>query len=255
MAPVDDPTIAETPRSAARRRLTEPPERYDIQQLLGEGGMGRVYRAHDTKLGRDVAIKMLDRELQGPDKTQQRERFVREARAAARLLHPNIAVVHDVDADAGWLVMELVEGESLRDVLSRGSLGTIHVRRIAEQVLAALDAAHAAGIIHRDVKPSNIVEMKTGSVKLVDFGVARLVDVEVTRTGESMGTPAYMAPEQLRGGAVDGRTDLYALGATLYELITGNRMIAFESPGPAAIEKIRGVRGWRLSRRPCCRGR
>jgi tetratricopeptide (TPR) repeat protein len=236
----DDPTVANTPRGSAKRALTDPPEpeRYKIEKLLGEGGMGRVYRAHDTRLGRDVAIKMIDNALQGPDKTQQRERFVREAKAAARLVHPNIAVVHDVDAEAGWLVMELVEGESLRDVLAKGPLEPALVRRVAEQVLAALDAAHAAGIIHRDVKPSNIVLQPSGNVKLVDFGVARLVDMEVTRTGENVGTPAYMAPEQIRGGAIDARTDLYALGATLYELITGARMIAFESPGPQAQEKI-----------------
>src|SRR6185503_20065470 len=122
--------------------------------------------------------------------------------------------------------------------LAKGPLEPALVRKVAEQVLAALDAAHAAGIIHRDVKPSNIVLQPSGSVKLVDFGVARLVDMEVTRTGENVGTPAYMAPEQIRGGAIDGRTDLYALGATLYELVTGARMIAFESPGPQAIEKI-----------------
>jgi tetratricopeptide (TPR) repeat protein len=134
--------------------------------------------------------------------------------------------------------MELVEGESLRDVLAKGPLDPVLVRKVAEQVLSALDAAHAAGIIHRDVKPSNIVLQPSGNVKLVDFGVARLVDMEVTRTGENVGTPAYMAPEQIRGGSVDARTDLYALGATLYELVTGARMVAFESPGPQAIEKI-----------------
>ncbi|HUS32650.1 MAG TPA: protein kinase [Kofleriaceae bacterium] len=240
MSNQDDPTVANTPRGTAKRALTEPPQpdRYTIVKLLGEGGMGRVYRAHDTRLGRDVAIKMIDVGLQGPDKTQQRERFVREAKAAARLVHPNIAVVHDVDAEAGWLVMELVEGEALREVLAKGPLEAPLVRKVAEQVLAALDAAHGAGIIHRDVKPSNIVLQPNGNVKLVDFGVARLIDMEVTRTGENVGTPAYMAPEQIRGGAIDGRTDLYALGATLYELVTGARMIAFESPGPQAQDKI-----------------
>ena len=237
MSAQDDPTVAETPRSAGRRMKTEPPERYQLLGIIGEGGMGRVYRAHDTTLGRDVAVKMIEKALPGPDKTAQRERFVREARAAARLLHPNIAVIHDVDPEAGFLVMELVEGETLRDVGARGVVAPALVRRIAEQVLAALDAAHAAGIIHRDIKPSNIM-IRSGHVKLVDFGVARLVDADMTKTGEQVGTPAYMAPEQMRGAQVDARTDLYSLGATLYELVTGERMIAFESPSAQQLAKI-----------------
>jgi tetratricopeptide (TPR) repeat protein len=201
--------------------------------------MGRVYRAHDTTLGRDVAIKLLETTmLHGPERTQQRERFVREARAAARLLHPNIAVVHDVDPDAGWLVMELVEGESLRAMLARGPLPPVVVASILEQVLAALDAAHAAGVIHRDIKPSNIMLAAGQRVKLVDFGVARIVDAMVTRTGDHLGTPAYMAPEQIRGAPVDARTDLYSLGATAYELVTGDRVAAFESPGPATLARL-----------------
>ena len=237
MSAQEDPTVAETPRSAGRRLETEPPERYQLLNIIGEGGMGRVYRAHDTTLGRDVAVKMIETPLAGPDRTAQRDRFVREARAAARLLHPNIAVIHDVDPDAGFLVMELVEGETVRDVAARGTLAPSLVRTVAEQVLAALDAAHAAGIIHRDVKPSNIM-IANGHVKLVDFGVARLVDADLTRTGEQVGTPAYMAPEQMRGAQVDARTDLYGLGATLYELVTGERMIAFESPSTEQLAKV-----------------
>jgi tRNA A-37 threonylcarbamoyl transferase component Bud32/tetratricopeptide (TPR) repeat protein len=236
----DDPTVAETPSAGKRRALTEPPpERYQIVGQIGEGGMGRVYRARDTTLGRDVAIKLIESgELRGPDRTQQRERFVREARAAARLLHPNIAVVHDVDPEAGWLVMELVEGESLRDRMEKGRLEPALVARVAAQVLAALECAHAAGVIHRDIKPSNIMIGADDRVKLVDFGVARLVDVDVTRTGDQVGTPAYMAPEQVRGAAIDARTDLYSLGATLYELVVGERMAAFESPTPATLAKL-----------------
>ena len=200
--------------------------------------MGRVYRAHDTTLGRDVAIKLIECPLAGPDQTQQRERFVREARAAARLVHPNIVAVHDVDPDAGWLVMELVDGRSLKDVAADGPLAPALVRAIAEQILRALDAAHAAGVIHRDVKPSNIILSAAGKATLVDFGVARLVDAELTRTGEHLGTPAYMAPEQVRGASVDARTDLYSLAATLYELVTGTRMVAFEAPGDAAVAEI-----------------
>ncbi|HEY1556151.1 MAG TPA: protein kinase, partial [Kofleriaceae bacterium] len=161
-----------------------------------------------------------------------------EARAAARLHHPNIAVVHDVDPDAGWLVMELVEGRSLRVELEQGPLAPALVARIAAQMFAALAAAHEAGIIHRDVKPSNIMLGPDRSVKLVDFGVARLVDTDVVDTGGQVGTPAYMAPEQVRGGAIDGRTDLYGAGATLYELVVGERMVAFETPTAAMLDKL-----------------
>ena len=136
--------------------------------------MGRVYRAHDTTLGRDVAIKLIESSaLQGPGRTLQRQRFAREARAAARIQHPRIAVVHDVDPEAGWLVMELVDGTSLRTAMERGPLAAELVARIAAQVLDALAAAHAAGVIHRDIKPSNIMLGPDGGVKLVDFGIAR----------------------------------------------------------------------------------
>ena len=169
---------------------------------------------------------------------------MREARAAARLVHPNIVAVHDVDPEAGWLVMELVEGESLRDRAERGALPPALVARDRRAGAGgARRRAHAAGVIHRDIKPSNIMVGADDRVKLVDFGVARLVDVEVTRTGESLGTPAYMAPEQMRGAPIDARTDLYALGATLYELVTGERMIAFESPSADDAREARvGVR-------------
>ncbi len=245
----DATTHAETPRAANRKAgAVDPPSRYRLMEVIGEGGMGRVYRAHDTTLGRDVAIKIIETELPaGPDKTQQRERFVREARAAARLVHPNIVAVHDVDPEAGWLVMDLVEGKSLRELAGTGPLPAPLVRTIAAQVLSALAAAHASGVIHRDIKPSNIIIGAGDKITLVDFGVARLMDVELTKTGDSLGTPAYMAPEQIRGGTVDARTDLYALGATLYELVTGTRMIAFESPGAEAMAQIdkacRGDRG------------
>ncbi len=232
-----DMTVPDAP-GANRDRPDGLPHRYRLLDVIGEGGMGRVFRAHDATLGRDVAIKVIEKDLPGSDKTQQRVRFVREARAAARLAHPNIVAVHDVDPDAGWLVMELVEGESLRETVARGPSAPALVRRIAEQVLAALDAAHAAGVVHRDIKPSNIIIDRAGKITLVDFGVARLVDAELTRTGESLGTPAYMAPEQVRGTTVDERTDLYGLGATLYELVTRERMVAFESPSNDSLAQL-----------------
>jgi tetratricopeptide (TPR) repeat protein/predicted Ser/Thr protein kinase len=239
----DDATIAETPRAGAGKRVAGLPDRYRIVETLGEGGMGRVYRAHDTVLGRDVAIKVIERAQAGPDQTLQRERFVREAQAAARLAHPNIVTVHDVDPEAGWLVMELIEGVSLRDLAEQGRVPPATLRSIADQILAALDAAHAAGIIHRDVKPSNIIVGSAGKVTLVDFGVARLVYADLTRTGENVGTPAYMAPEQVRGRAVDARTDLYGLGATLYEQVMGERILAFESPGPEVVRRLEAACG------------
>jgi serine/threonine protein kinase len=232
-----DVTLPETPKGVALgdNRPQKLPSRYRIADVIGEGGMGRVFRAHDAKLGRDVAIKIIEIGLGGTDGSKQRERFAREARAAARLAHPNIVAVHDVDAEVGYLVMDLVDGKSLAEL---GQAPPPMVRSIAEQVLSALDAAHAAGVIHRDVKPSNVIVDASGKATLVDFGVARLVDAEMTRTGEAIGTPAYMAPEQLRGAAVDERTDLYGLGATLYEVVTGDRMVAFESPGEAAMAKL-----------------
>ncbi len=233
-----DVTLPETPKGVAGGERPPLPSRYRIQGVIGEGGMGKVFRAHDSTLGRDVAIKVIEIGIGGTDSTKQRERFAREARAAARLAHPNIVAVHDVDPEAGWLVMDLIEGKSLADDVERGAAPPAFVRRVAREVLSALDAAHAAGVIHRDVKPSNVIIDSSGKATLVDFGVARLVDAEMTRTGESIGTPAYMAPEQLRGGAVDERTDLYGLGATLFELITGERMVAFESPGEAAMAKL-----------------
>jgi tRNA A-37 threonylcarbamoyl transferase component Bud32/tetratricopeptide (TPR) repeat protein len=234
----DDATTTDTPHAAERKQVELPP-RYRLHEILGQGGTGKVYRAHDRTLGRDVAIKITETTVPGPDNVLQRERFVREARAAARLVHPHIVAVHDVDPDAGWLVMDLVEGESLRQVAARGVSVPSLVRTIAEQVLSALDAAHAAGVVHRDIKPSNIILGKRDKVTLVDFGVAHLVDVEMTRVGESLGTPAYMAPEQIRGAVVDARTDLYGLGGTLYELVTGQRMVAFESPSAESLALLK----------------
>jgi tetratricopeptide (TPR) repeat protein len=215
------------------------PSRYQLLEVIGLGGMGRVYRAHDVTLGRDVAIKVLDHPPK--DSTQQRERFVREAQATARLVHPNIVAVHDVDGDAGWLVMALIDGKTLRELPLPSPPD--RVRSIALQVIDALIAAHGAGVVHRDIKPSNIMLDSMGHATLVDFGVARLLDGELTKTGESLGTPAYMAPEQMRGGTVDARSDLYGLGATLYELVTGEKMIAFESPNAKTLAKVRAACG------------
>jgi tetratricopeptide (TPR) repeat protein len=194
--------------------------RFRVKRLLGTGGMGVVVEVHDLVLHRDVAVKLLY-----ASEDDARTRFLREARAAGTLRHPGIVTVHDVDPDAGFIVMELVTGGSLAERLAREScLPPAEVRRIASALLAALEVAHAAGIVHRDVKPANILFDDQGMVKLADFGIASFGDSQLTSTGVRIGTPDYMAPEQLRGRACDRRADIYAAGATLYEAATGRKL-------------------------------
>jgi serine/threonine protein kinase len=186
---------------------------YRVEAPLGQGGMGRVFRATDTRLHRRVAIKVPEERFS--------ERFEREARAIAALNHPHICTLHDVGPD--YLVMELVEGETLAARLSRGRLPLEQTVEFGAQVAGALAAAHARGIVHRDLKPANIMLTKSG-VKLLDFGLSRTFnDVHATADWERMGTPAYMAPEQLDGRATDARTDIYAFGLVLHEMATGSR--------------------------------
>ncbi|GAA4619076.1 hypothetical protein GCM10023195_86120 [Actinoallomurus liliacearum] len=213
--------------------------RYRILELIGRGGMGRVWRAYDAELDREVAVK----ELRLPDEiddTERREwyaRVAREARAAARLHHPGIVALHDrVIGDDGrpWLVMELVAGGSLDDVLRTG--GPLPVRRVADigrQMLDALAAAHAKGIVHRDVKPANVL-LDGDRAVLTDFGIAVLEgDATLTKSGIQLGTPAYMSPEQVRGHAATPRSDLWALGATLYAAVEGRP--PFQGPTHGAV--------------------
>ncbi len=201
----------------------ELPSRFEVKRTIGRGGMGVVLEVHDRSLGRDVAVKVLPRETHGDQSV--RARFAREARAAGALDHPGIVVVHDVDVDAGFIVMELIHGESLGDRLAREKrLDVAEVRRIGAALLDALSAAHGADIVHRDIKPANILIAEDGSIKLVDFGVASFGDSDLTSTGTRIGTPAYMAPEQLRGRVVDPRADLYSVGATLFEAATGTKL-------------------------------
>jgi hypothetical protein len=209
--------------------------RYRIQSLLGSGGMGEVYKALDATLGRPVAIKILRRELSvDPERLS---RFLHEARAASALNHPNILTIHEVgDYDAArFLVSEFVEGESVRQRLERGSLTLREILDIGIQTASALSAAHAASIVHRDIKPDNLMLRPDGYVKVLDFGVATfaraaagstdamvtMADSVETTPGTIIGTIAYMSPEQARGLAVDGRSDCYSLGVVLYELVTG----------------------------------
>lgn len=197
--------------------------RYVLEQRLGSGGMSLVYRARDTQLHRTVAVKLLADNLAADPEA--RERFLREARAAGRLNHPNIVQVHDVGEDGGrpWMVMEYVDGPSLDEVVARaGPLDPDAVAGIAAEVAAAVHYAHEAGVVHRDVKPSNVIRSSDGTVKIGDFGVAEAAGLpSLTRTGIVLGTPGYLAPERRAGEAASPAADLYGLGAMLHELLTG----------------------------------
>ncbi len=202
---------------------------YRIAEKLGDGGMGTVYRAVDQMLDREVAIKVLRPEL--TRQSSLNERFRAEAIAMARVSHPNIATLHGLERHGEdlYMIMEYVRGETLEHVVQRS--GRLDWRRAAEiltSVLDALDHAHDMGVVHRDIKPANVMITRAGSVKVMDFGIARMVGrSRQTQFGHAVGTPMYMAPEQLRGEDVDGRTDLYAVGAMLFELVTGR--MAFEA--------------------------
>ncbi len=216
---------------------------FELRDLLAVGGMGEVYRARDTKLGRDVAIKVLS-EVFAHDH-ERLARFDREAQALASLNHPNIAVIYGVEEipaaggsgpGARALVMELVEGEDLSARIARGPMPTNEALPIARQIAKALEAAHEQGIVHRDLKPANIKIRADGTVKVLDFGLAKVQPlataeptgafVAPTRDGAVMGTPGYMSPEQIRGQAIDWRSDLFAFGVVLYEMLAGRRAFA-----------------------------
>ena len=210
---------------------------YRIQSQIGLGGMGSVYRAHDPRLEREVAVKVLHRNL---DVSGARDRFLREARTVSSLNHPNICTVFDIGEQDGdlYLVMELLQGEALKDRIARGPVPESDLREIALRVALALQAAHSKGVIHRDIKPANIFLMADGTgavdVKVLDFGLATVsCDSELdatglTRPGSTVGTVEYMSPEQACGETLDPRTDLFSLGAVLYEMATG------ELPFPGA---------------------
>ena len=210
---------------------------YEIVGALGAGGMGEVYRARDSRLGREVAIKTLPGEL-ATDEMRLR-RFEHEARAASALNHPNILSVFDVgsDHDIDYLVTELVAGVTLRERLGGGALGAREVVDIGAQIADGLAAAHTAGLVHRDVKPENVMITGDGRVKILDFGLAKPLIAEAsaqaTRTiishpGMVVGTIGYVSPEQVRGGEVDARSDIFSLGLVLYEMTAGQR--PFNSP-------------------------
>jgi len=218
VSPLDDPPPPIAPEDS--RPLPSALGPYRIEAPLGQGGMGRVFRATDSRLHRSVAIKIPEEDFS--------ERFEREARAIAALNHPHICTLHDVGPN--YLVMELVEGETLTARLRRGRLPLEQAVEYGAQIASALALAHARGIVHRDLKPANIMLTKSG-VKLLDFGLSRSsADLHTTAEWERMGTPAYMAPEQFSGQAADARTDIYALGLVVFEMATGGR----PSSAPAA---------------------
>jgi len=197
---------------------------YKILEKIGEGGMGVVYKAEDTKLKRTVALKFLPPELTRDAKAK--ARFVQEAQAAAALDHPNICTVHEIGEAEGaiYIVMPYVKGQSLKERIAVGSLSVEDALAIAGQVAEGLKEAHDKGIIHRDIKPANIMLTEKGQAKIMDFGLAKLeAGVDLTRTMAVIGTAAYMSPEQARGEEVDCRTDIWSFGATLYEMLTGRK--------------------------------
>src|SRR5690606_23730991 len=213
--------------------------RFEVSARLGAGGMGVVYRARDETLGREVALKVVSPWLVN-DETA-RARLYREARAAARVKHPHVATVYDVGEEGGvtFLALELVEGLNLRDRLRRGGLPLQEARTIARGIAAALAAAHGAGVVHRDLKPDNVVLTHAG-VKVLDFGLARSLDDErsqqrVTREGEVLGTVGYLSPEQALGKPLDARSDVFSFGVLLYEVLTGRLPFEGATFGEAAV--------------------
>jgi serine/threonine-protein kinase len=206
--------------------------RYDIEGILGRGAMGVVYSAIDSQLRRRVAIKTIQKSALDPELAREySKRFVREAQAVARLNHPNIVQVHDFgeDGDVAYIVMELIDGRELKSLFDANErFEPASIVRIMTELCGALEFAHRAGVVHRDIKPANVMLDSQGRVKLADFGLARIVDIERssvdrTQAGAILGTPAYMSPEQVLGGTVDHRTDIFSAGIVLYQLLTGEK--------------------------------
>src|SRR6185503_1426225 len=221
--------------------------RYSVRSLLGVGGMGRVYLAEDLELGRRIALKVLVKAFTHDEK--QLQRFRQEARAASALNHPNILTVHEIGQVDGtyFIATEYVEGETVRERLQHSKIALTHAIDIATQIADALAAAHAAGIVHRDIKPENVMLRPDGYVKVLDFGLAKLTEkvsdgsrpslrgIVRTDSGVIMGTVYYMSPEQIRGAAVDSRTDIWSLGVVLYELVAHRRPFEEETRGDTIV--------------------
>src|ERR1700693_3597055 len=232
---------------------------YEILSAIGAGGMGEVYQAHDTKLGRDVAIKVLPEAFaHDPERLS---RFQREAKMLAALNHPNIATIHGLEQSGGtsYLVMELVSGETLAEKVKAGPLGIEEALKIAVQIAEALEAAHEKSIIHRDLNPANVKVTPEGKVKILDFGLAKAfagdtstedmgnsptLSRAATMQGVILGTAAYMSPEQARGKAGDHRTDIWAFGCVLYELLTGKQTFHGEDVTDILAAVVRAEPDW-----------
>ena len=217
------PIPSESDRAAREAATTTFIGRYRIVRLLGEGAMGRVHLAHDPELQRDVAVKVL---RDGDTKELFLARFKNEMRAAAKFQHANVVMVHDAGEDpvAGpFVVYEFIAGRSLRALLDAGPVAPKEIVRIGRGVASALDALHAAGVVHRDIKPDNILLAADGAVKLADLGIARVPDAALTRDGQFVGTPAYAPPEAITRGDYSSRGDVYSLASMLYESLTGVR--------------------------------
>jgi serine/threonine protein kinase/Tol biopolymer transport system component len=228
-------------------------DQYQVLDLIGAGGMGLVYRARDTKLGRDVALKILPAEF-----SQDKERLIRserEARLLASLNHPNIAAIYDLKESDGirCLVLEYIEGETLAARLKRGPLPINEALNIGRHVAGALEAAHEQGIVHRDVKSGNVMITTKGGVKVLDFGIAKILEAssgaetrDTLTAGVLLGTPAYMSPEQVRGGTVDKRTDIWAFGCLLYEALIGRPVFAGETVSDTIATILGGEPNWQM---------
>jgi serine/threonine protein kinase len=224
-------------------------ERYRVGELIGHGGMAKVYRGYDMTLGRDIAIKILDPDLARD--TAFRTRFRMEAQAASRMSHPSIVRVFDAgdpssSGGAGatsepYIIMELVSGRLLKDIIAEGPVPADDAIRYVDGILEALDYSHRAGVVHRDIKPGNVMITDSGKVKVMDFGIARAVSDSsstVAETTQILGTAAYFSPEQAKGEPVDGRTDVYSTGVVLYELLTGRQPFRGDSPVAVAYQHV-----------------
>src|SRR5438128_4204206 len=216
--------------------------RYEIRKELGRGMMGVVYEVHDPALGRTIALKTI-RFAVGTvkERAEYERRFLAEARIAARLSHPGIVVVHDVGRDAEngilFIALEHLHGQTLGQMCAEGRPGWREALRIVARVAEALDYAHAQRVVHRDIKPANIMVLASGQPKIMDFGIAQLEVGHHTATGQFLGTPLYMAPEQALGQPVDGRTDVFSLGSVAYTLLTGRP--PFEAPNvPGVLTRV-----------------
>src|SRR6516164_1261804 len=235
---------------------------YEILSLIGSGGMGEVYRARDSRLNRDVAIKVLPADVAADH--DRLARFEREAQVLASLNHPNIAQIHGVDDSSGTpaLVMELVDGPTLADRIAKGPIPLDEALPIAKQIAEALEAAHEQGIIHRDLKPANIKLRDDDAVKVLDFGLAKAMEpasaispaltasptittpAQMTGVGMILGTAAYMSPEQAKGRPADKRSDVWAFGCVLFEMLTGKRAFAGDDVADTLAAVLRGEPYW-----------